>query len=98
MKTNNKTKVELAEELLALITDRLNKLKREEELKLYFKNKIGAGKSLEAGNVLIFVEEKERATLNKEKLEAVLGAEKLALYLDRKKFTQVNVKQIGGAK
>lgn len=92
MKTQNKDKIKKAKELMFLIEKRKEIEKEEQDLKNYFKDEIQSG-VLEAGNIVIMVEEKQRVSLDKEALEIDLG-DKVKKYERITVFKQVNVKEI----
>lgn len=96
MKTSNCKKIHKAEELLNIL-ENIKQLKiREEELKAEFKNDIGQG-LLEAGNVIILIEQKQRSSIDREKLEAKLGIDRVKNEFEKvTEYLQVNVKRKNG--
>lgn len=74
MKTVSKDKIEKAERLAALIEMRKEIEKEEKALKDFFKTEIDVSSFLEAGNVLITIEQCQRAGIDKNLLIAELGS------------------------
>lgn len=92
MRTTNCKKIHLAEELLNVL-ENIKQLKiREEELKTQFKNDIGLG-LLEAGDVIILIEQRERASLDRELLVKKYGEDKVQTFEKVTTYLQVNVKR-----
>lgn len=91
MKTQSKTLIIKADRLFALIQTRIALEKEEAELKEFFKVEIKDG-LLEAGDVIIMLETKERVGLDKKSLEAEMGAEFIRQFEKKTEYVQVNVK------
>jgi hypothetical protein len=89
VKTQSKEKIEKAARLHALIQARLQFEKEEAELKDFFKEDIKDG-VLEAGEITIIVETKNRTTLDRKKLLVELGD--LEKFESQTQFKQVTVK------
>lgn len=90
--TQSKEKIEKAQELLSLIEKRKEIEDREADLKNYFKHEIGAGGVLEAGNVIILIEKKERSSLDKKAMEIALGRDVVHKFEKVTEYQQVTVK------
>lgn len=91
MITQSKEKITKADRLLTLITTRREIEKEESELKEYFKHEIKDG-VLEAGSVVITIENKSRESLDKKLLEQQMGAEFVKTFMLVTEFQQVDVK------
>lgn len=89
MKTTSKDKIKKAQRLAEIIELRKAIEKEETELKGFFKDEIEGG-VLEAGAVIINIEEKTRESLDREGLEKELGA-KLQKFIKVTQYKQVNV-------
>lgn len=90
MKTKSKEKIEKAEKLAAVIQKRKNIELMEDYLKDYFKDDIGEG-VLEAGAIVIMVEQKQRVTLDRDALIKTFGEEKIKQFEKITEYKQVNV-------
>jgi vacuolar-type H+-ATPase subunit I/STV1 len=91
MKTQAKEKIEKAQELFNLISEMKILEERSKALKEYFKDAIESG-VLEAGNVIIVVEDRQRTNIDKKLLEKDLGD--ISKYETVTEFKQVSVKKV----
>jgi hypothetical protein len=89
MKTTSKDKIKKAQRLAEVIELRKQIEKEESELKGFFKDEITDG-VLEAGAVIIQIEQKTRESLDREGLEKELGA-KLIKFVKVTEYKQVSV-------
>lgn len=92
MKTISKEKVELAERLLKVIEARKELEKEEKALKDTVKEIMGNEKMLEAGCVLILLDERERTDLDKKRMTADLGLELIKRYETHSSFQVMTVR------
>ena len=83
LSTKSTKKIECAIELYELTEQRRAIEKREKELKEFFKEEIGEGGALNAGPIIILLENCQRTSLDKKQLVIELGAERV------KKFERV---------
>ena len=94
MKTIAKEKVELAERLLKVIEARKELEKEEKALKDTVKEIMGDEKILEAGPVLILLDERERTDLDKKRLVQDLGMDLIKQYETHSSFQVMTVRGV----
>jgi hypothetical protein len=98
MKLTNthRSDAELAIELKAVIDQRRAIEKREEELKSYFKTKLGnLGHDIaNLGGVLISLVSKSRTDIDKKAIAGQMGADFLKRFEVKSRYIQVDVKEI----
>lgn len=92
MKTVAKDKVELAERLLKVIEARKELEKEEKALKDSVKEIMGDEKMLEAGPVLILLDERQRTDLDKKRMVQDLGMDLIRQYETTSSFQMMTVR------
>lgn len=90
-KTISQEKIEKAERFMTVKQARLALEKEEAELKEYFKHEIKDG-VLEAGSLVITIENKSRETLDKKSLEQEMGMEFVRQFMKTIEYQQVEIK------
>ena len=92
MKTVNANNIELATSLLNTIELRKELEKKEKELKDQVRLIMGENKFMEAGEVIILLDERERTDLDKKTLKLDFGAELIEKYEKTSTFIVMNVR------
>lgn len=92
MKTIAKEKVELAERLLKVIEARKELEKEEKALKDTVKEIMGDEKILEAGPILILLDDRQRTDLDKKRMIQDLGMELIRQYETASSFQVMTVR------
>lgn len=92
MRTTSKDKISKAEALLAIVEQRKELERKEAELKAYFKDELSNG-VIEAGNVIIIIEQCTRTTIDRAKLELKIGAEMLKEFEKTTEYSQLKVQR-----
>jgi hypothetical protein len=92
MKTVAKEKVELAERLLKVIEARKELEKEEKSLKDSVKEIMGDEKVLEAGPVLILLDDRQRTDLDKKRMVQDLGMDLIKQYETSSSFQVMTVR------
>lgn len=94
MKTQSVEKIKLAEELADILKQKSNLEKRENELKAYFKNELENKPGvLEAGNVMIIVDQKNRSGLDRTALETKFSVDVIRLFEKTTQFLTISVRK-----
>ena len=91
MRTQAKEKIQKAEELFNVMSELKILQEKEKALKEYFKDAVSTG-VLEAGNVMIVVEDRQRTNLDKKLLQKDLGD--ISKYETVTDYKQVSVKKV----
>ena len=93
---SQKSDAQLALELKETIDRRREIEKREDELKSYFKTKLGSlgQDTASVGGILISLTSKSRTDIDKKAIAAQMGADWLKQFEKKTNYTQVDVKEI----
>jgi len=93
--TKSEEKIQKAIELYEVQEARRALDKQEESLKKYFKELIGEENGINAGPVLILLEDCQRTSLDKKSLEAEFGAETISRHEKVTAFKKFVIKKVG---
>jgi hypothetical protein len=92
MRTQSKSTIELATQLLEVIELRKELEKNEKELKDRVKAIMGEEKVLDTGSVLILLDDRERTDLDKKRLTQELGMDLIRQYETKSTFQIMTVR------
>lgn len=95
MVTKSKEKIDKARKLLALVEQRREIERQEAELKEFFKDQITDG-VLDAGDIVVLVEQRQRVNLDRKGLEAELG-KRIKEFEKVTEYSQITVQRKGAA-
>lgn len=93
MKTVAKENVEIAQKLFNTIEARKQLEKAEKELKDRVKELMGTEKMLDAGNILILLDDRERTDLDKKRMTLDLGLDLIKQYETKSSFQIMTVRE-----
>lgn len=93
MKTQSQDKIKIAKTLYKLVEDRKRLEKEEKELKDKIKLIMGSEKVLEADNIIILLDERERTDLDKKKMVTDLGMDLIKQYETKSTYQIMTIKE-----